>query len=84
MKLMVLSAWGDRGPASYYQKNRWFDSSEVVLFCSLRKAAIRFWERENYDRWQEDMMNSLPGADKLTRAERYQRSLLSTPCEMYR
>jgi hypothetical protein len=84
MKLLVLSAWGDRGPASYYQKNRWFDSSEVVLFCNLKKAAIRFWGRENYDDWAENLMNSAPGADKLSPTDRNQRSLLSTRCEVYR
>ena len=84
MKLMVQLAWTDRAPASHVQKNGWLDSSDVLLFCDLRRNAVRIYGTESYNQWREQMLASLPQANKLTREIAWQRSLLSTPCDSYR
>jgi hypothetical protein len=84
LKLMVQIAWGERPPVSYTQKNGWFDSSELSLFCSLRRESIRIFGNEVYRNWQEGMLSSMPQAEKLTRDQVWGLSLLSTPCDLYR
>jgi len=84
LKLMVQMAWGSRAPASYLQKNGWFDASELTLFCGLRRHVIRIYGSENYSQWQEQNMTALPGAEKLERNQNWQRNILSTPCEIYK
>ena len=84
LKLMVQMAWGSRAPASYLQKNGWFDASELTLFCSLRRHVIRIYGSESYSQWQEQSLTSLPGAEKLDRNQNWQRNILSTPCEIYK
>lgn len=84
LKLMVQMAWGARAPASYFQRNGWFDSSELSLFCGMRKQAIRIYGREKYSVWQESMLQSMPQANTLTREQIWPRSILSTPCDVYR
>jgi hypothetical protein len=84
MKLMVQMAWGEKAPASYLQRNGWFDSSELTLFCSLRKQSIRIYGNEKFAEWQEGMLKSMPQAETLTREQVWPRSILSTSCDVYR
>lgn len=84
LKLMVQLAWGERAPASYMQKNGWFDASEVTLFCDLRRHAVRMYGRDHFAQWQETMLTSMPKAETLTREQVWPRSILSTPCDSYR
>lgn len=84
LKLMVQIAWGDRPPASYMQKNGWFDSSEITLYCNLRRHAIRLYGQERFAQWQEEMLKSLPKSEGLTREQIWPRSILSTSCDAYR
>jgi hypothetical protein len=84
LRLMVQMAWGPKPPISYIQKNGWFDSSELSLYCGLRQEAIRIYGREKYGEWQEQMLQSMPGAEKLDRNQIWQRHLLSTPCDLYK
>lgn len=84
VKLMVQLAWGERAPASFMQKNGWFDSSDVTLFCELKRASIRFYGAEKVSEWQEGLLQNMPKAEKLTREQVWPRSLLSTPCDSFR
>lgn len=84
LRLMVQMAWGSRAPASYLQKNGWFDSSEITLFCSLRRHAKRLYGAEEFAQWQEGLLKELPDADKMNREAVWQRNLLSTSCDLYR
>jgi hypothetical protein len=84
MNLMVRMAWGDRMPAAHSLKNGWFDASELVLFCNMKKSWIRLYGNDAYSTWREDLIGALPQADKLAREQVWQRSLLSTPCDAYR
>lgn len=84
LKLMVQIAWGDRAPASYMQKNGWFDTSEVTLFCNLKRHAVRLYGKDRFAQWQEEMLRNMPKAEGLTREQIWPRSILSTPCDAYR
>jgi len=84
LKLMVQMAWGSKAPASYIQKNGWYDASELTLFCGLRRHVIRIYGQEDFAKWQEGLMASMPDADKLDRSQVWQRNLLSTPCDLYK
>lgn len=84
LTLMVQMAWGDRAPASYVQRNGWFDTSELTLFCSTRKQAIRIFGQSRYSEWQEGMLKNMPNSEILTRDQVWQRSILSTPCDVFR
>lgn len=84
MKLMVQIAWGEKPPVSYSLKNRWFDSSELTLFCDLRNQSKRIFGEEAYAEWQNKMLSTLPDAEKMTREQVWPLSVLSTPCDLYR
>jgi hypothetical protein len=84
MKLMVQMAWGDRAPASYIQKNGWYDTSELTLFCNLKNQALRLYGQDEFKRWQQQALTDLPKADELGWDQVWQRNILSTPCELYR
>lgn len=84
LKLMVQSAWGEKPPASYLQKNGWFDASEITIYCDLKRAALRFYGQEKFAQWQEGMLTGMPKADKLTREQVWPRSILSVACDSFR
>ena len=84
MNLMVLMAWGERAPASYAQRNGWFDASEVTLFCELKKSAVHVFGTDVYAQWREEMLTSVPGYEKVGREQAWQKSLVSTACDYYR
>ena len=84
MSLMVQMAWGERAPASYLQRNGWFDGSEIALFCDLKKSAVRIFGSDAYAQWRETALTSVPDFSKIGREQAWQKSLVSTPCDYYR
>ncbi len=84
LKLMVQMAWGERAPASYVQKNGWFDASDISLFCDLKRSAIRIFGNDVYSQWREEILMSVPDYEKIGREQAWQKSLVSTPCDHYR
>jgi len=84
LRLMTLIAWGDKPPANYLQKSGWFDSSELSLFCELRRQSIRIYGNDTFRNWQETQLKSFPLAENLTREQVWSLSILSTPCDLYR
>jgi hypothetical protein len=84
MKLMAQIAWGDRGPSSISHKYSWFDSSEVSLFCALKKNAVTNFGQEAVDEWGRATVSELPGTEGIAADLVFQKSLLSASCEGYR
>lgn len=82
--LMTQMAWGERTPASYTQKNGWFDGSDIALFCGLKRSSIQIFGDEVYAQWRESMLTSLPDYEKVGREQAWAKSLVSTPCDYYR
>jgi hypothetical protein len=84
LKLMVEIPWGSRGPASALQKNGWYDSSDLALFCSLTKSASRLMGDEEFKQWRETVMTELPSETPLERSQTWSRSMFSVGCRAYR
>ncbi len=84
MKLMAEISWGDKGPASIARRNAWFDTSDLSLFCGLKKRASQLYGVEAVDAWREEVLGLLPEAAKLDHEQLFQKSLFATACEAYR
>ncbi len=79
--LMVRIAWGDTPPVDTYDKNGWYDTSELVLFCDLQKQIEAIYGSEYMDKIKNNYLETLPDASSLSRTEAWQKSLLSTNCK---
>ncbi len=84
MTLMAQISWGDRGPASVTRRSAWFDTSDLALFCGLKKNASQLYGIEKVDEWREEVLGLLPEASKLDREQLFQKSLFATACEAFR
>lgn len=84
MRLMAEISWGDRGPASINRRNGWLDTSDLSLYCGLRKQADRVYGKESIGEWQDRTLNGLPGVESLEPDQALQKSLFATPCAAYR
>lgn len=84
LKLMTTISWGDRGPASVNRRGGWFDSSDLSLFCDLKKNATLLYGVEEMEPWRENVIGLLPEADKMDHEQLVQKTLFATPCEAYR
>lgn len=84
LKLMAQMAWGERAPASYFDKHGWFDASDISLYCDLRGSAERIFGPEKFSYWREGVIKDLPGADRLTREQLWSKTIFSTSCDSFR
>jgi hypothetical protein len=66
------------------QRNGWFDASELTLYCDLKRHAVRIYGNEMFESWREETMKSMPEAAQMPREHQWQKSLLSTSCDLYR
>lgn len=83
LELTVRLAWGAKPPDSYVQRLSWLSRQEVQTFCMLKQEAIDIYGKPRWDGFREKMLKSLPGADKLSRKEVWERILLSISCKNY-
>ncbi|MCB0378926.1 MAG: hypothetical protein KDD33_10575 [Bdellovibrionales bacterium] len=83
IKILVEIAWGGKPPESVYDKKAWLDSTDLGLYCRLKQQYIRLAGKEKWALFREALMNSLPGADKIDRKQRWEKSLFSFPCKGY-
>lgn len=79
--LMVRIAWGDTPPIDTYDKNAWYDSSELYLFCDLQKQIEVIYGQDFMDKLKNKYLTTLPDIGSLSRTEAWQKSLLSTSCK---
>jgi len=84
MELMVQIAWGEKGPNSFYDKQAWFDSSDLALFCGLKSNALQIFGEDAFAQWRTSTLQQLPLASKMDQDETWRKSLFSTPCDSYR
>lgn len=80
-RLIVELAWGAKPPMGYESRFSWLDSSDLALFCDLKKNISTIYGEDRHRRFQEEMFSSLPGVVGLTRDQIWQRTILSTRCE---
>lgn len=79
IKLLVTIAWGETPPETAYEKVSWLDTSDIALFCKLQAQHQRLYGA-SWKQFRESVIMSLPEAKKLTRKERWEKSLFSYPC----
>lgn len=80
-RLIVELAWGSKPPIGYESRFAWLDSSDLALFCDLKRNITDIYGEERHKTFQEEMFQSLPGASELTREQIWQRTILSTRCD---
>jgi hypothetical protein len=82
LTLMVQIAWGEENPGVYVsRKHGWLDASDFRLYCQLKNLAVRFYGQDGFETFRESVMSSLPGAEKMSREQKWSRSIFSSPCE---
>jgi len=84
LKLMAKISWGDRGPASTYKRTGWLDTSDLVVYCDLKRQAVRIFSQEYYDEWQTKTLSNLPESENIDPEQALQKSLFATSCDIYR
>jgi hypothetical protein len=86
LERMVRIAWGSAPPASYTVKFGWLDASDINLFCRLKDRYVTFYGEDGangWERFRENLMQSLPGAKDLPRNQIWDLSIFSTVCARY-
>ncbi len=82
LTLMTQIAWGDSDSAVYVSKKHgWMDAADFRLFCRLKSLANRFYSEDGVQTLRESVLATLPGADKMSREQKWSRSIFSSPCD---
>ncbi|MDX9731051.1 MAG: hypothetical protein RBT63_04710 [Bdellovibrionales bacterium] len=83
LTLFAQVAWGESTTGSYYtsRKHGWLDAADFRLFCRMKTMAVRLYGDDSFHVFRESVLNSLPGADKMTREQKWSRSIFSSSCE---
>lgn len=82
LTLMTQIAWGDSSTGVYVsKKHSWLDAADLRLFCRLKAMANRFYGTEAFDQYRESLLSTLPGSDKISREQKWSRSIFSSPCD---
>jgi hypothetical protein len=80
-ELMVQLAWGSKPPASYLERQGWFDTFHLSTFCDLKRLLITHYGKDRWSSFIDGQLKGLPQAATLSRNEAWQRTVLSFPCE---
>lgn len=81
MTLMAQIAWGDSSSGVYVsRKHSWLDAADFRLFCRLKMTATRFYGEDGFAAFRESVISSLPGAEQMSRDQRWSRAIFSSPC----
>jgi len=81
LALMMMLAWGERPPVSYAQRFGWLDTSDVALFCRLKRQAEAFYGAAGWASYRSEVFKKLPGSEGMPRDQIWTRSLASASCE---
>ncbi|MGH1469393.1 MAG: hypothetical protein ACRBBP_11060 [Bdellovibrionales bacterium] len=79
----VRLAWGDNGPSTVHNRGGWFGPSHYRTFCRIKSQYQRSYGEATYRALVKKVISVLPNERKLTRLQKEDRSLFSTPCSQY-
>ncbi len=82
-ELLTLLAWGSEPPKSALLKYGWLEASNLALYCDLKDLHLALYGKESWLQFQTKMFQTLPGADKLVRAQAWELMILSSRCEQW-
>jgi hypothetical protein len=82
LTLFAQIAWGESTAGVYIsRKHSWLDAADFRLYCRLRLLSTKYYGDDSFQAFRESVMTDLPGADKMSREQRWSRSIFSSPCE---
>src|SRR5690606_22618655 len=81
LELMARMAWGNKAPASVYEKVGWYDSSHLHMYCALKAFSLEFYGQESWSEFVNKVMPQLPQYSELTTTEAWPRTLFSLNCD---
>jgi hypothetical protein len=61
IEVMTLIAWGSRPPEDGQQKFSWLETSDLALFCQLKRSYIRIFGQEPFEELRQRIQSQLPG-----------------------
>lgn len=61
LDLMVRLAWGHRSPDATMEKFGWLESSDLALYCQLKRTVVSVYGEQEYERLRLQIQNKLPG-----------------------
>lgn len=79
--LFVQIAWGDNPPETFRRKTGWLERSDIILYCGLKREYVRLFGTTEWTNLRESILQSLPGASKMDRLDRWEKTILSVACE---
>jgi hypothetical protein len=80
LELMVKLAWGDEPPISPSQRFGIFDKSDYAFFCEMKNVANLVYSDNKWSEFVSEQLNTAKGSEKLSKEERWARSIMSAPC----
>lgn len=81
--LLVRAAWGEKPPATYYQKFGWLDTADLSLYCKLQQQIKETYGGSEFENFRERMFHELPGAETMSRNDVWDMTLFSENCGRY-
>lgn len=80
LRLLAEIAWGEKPPASKFDKTAWLETNDIGLFCRLKAQYQRLYGDEQWRDLAWSTIGNLPGMDTLSKKDLWERSLFSYPC----
>ena len=83
LDLMVRIAWGGTPPQGIYDKYSWMDTSDISLFCQVKRFYQSLYPPKAWKDLQENTLKSLPGTESLSPERIWEFSILSDNCTQF-
>jgi hypothetical protein len=80
LELLVRAAWGSAAPRSALERQGWLDSSDMAVFCDLKKFAISNYGQSQWTAFVDSKLQQLPGSSLMSRPDAWQRTIMSDQC----
>ncbi len=81
LRLFGMIAWGEAKPINKYNKTSWLDTSDLGLYCRLKRQYQRLYGQEAWRQFVWGFLPGLPEAKTLQRKEIWDLGLFSYPCK---
>ena len=85
LRLFAKIAWGDKPPENRYSKLSWLDTSDVGLYCQMKRHYRRLYGDEEWKIFSWSVIPTLPEVKsfKNNKKEMWNRSIFSVNCRKF-
>ncbi len=80
LRLFAKISWGGSPPKHIFKKTSWLDSSDIGLYCRMKRQYLRLYGEEAWKTFTWSMILTLPKAETLTKKEIWKKSLFAQIC----